>query len=163
MWFFWPRAFTLRMSMGVAGQRGRGQRDRPYRKRRGKQHRFPLSCENGPSGGPNSTTRRPCLSFSFLSFPPPCVSQSKEVAYRHENDGEGSLWKGTLPGFALKDAGCGPEIWKGDSWFPVSTPHSGPPQLCCLESLDFLDNSMTRSAATPLAGYISLQPGVPVT
>ena len=84
-------SFTPRMSMGVEGQRGRGQVYRSYRKRRGKQHRFPLSCENGTSGGPDSTTSQPCLSFSFLSFPPPCVSQSKDAVYRHKNDGEGRL------------------------------------------------------------------------
>ena len=46
---------------------GGGQGPGPYRKRGGKQHRFPLRCENCESGGP-------CQS-AWPASPLPCVSQ----------------------------------------------------------------------------------------
>lgn len=78
----------------------------PYRKLGGKQHRFPLSCENCRSGGPNLRVSRPSLGFSLPSSPPPRVSHSAVADYRHDNY-LGCLSKCTFLGLTLNDAGCG--------------------------------------------------------
>lgn len=69
---FWPVAFTLRRKTELGG---RGQVPGSYRKRGGKQHRFPLSCENCKSGGPDVCVSWPGLPVSSLSSPLPCISQ----------------------------------------------------------------------------------------